>query len=244
MSLALPPRWNSTRQLGADRLETPTATTLSWPSSEAPLRGAQSGQAIKHAAIRDAAMIDDLTALDPADQHPSADLLARNLAIKARIVEEDERETAGTRALLNFGHTIGHGIEASLPYGAMLHGEAISLGIKSALFLSEKINGFPTEQSQRILNLLKNFQLPLTLPEDISTDTIMDKLSRDKKFTGGKIKFVLLTAPGAAEVSAGLAEVSAPASPSPWRSTTSSHRSLCMSRGHFCQRSVTNLRRR
>lgn len=158
-------------------------------------------EAIKHAAIRDAAMIDDLATLDPADQHPSADLLARNLAIKARIVEEDERETAGTRALLNFGHTIGHGIEASLPYGEMLHGEAISLGIKAALFLSEKVNGFPTEESQRILDLLENFQLPLTLPEDISTETIMDKLSRDKKFTGGVIKFVLLTALGAAEVS-------------------------------------------
>ncbi|BDS06140.1 3-dehydroquinate synthase [Oceaniferula spumae] len=158
-------------------------------------------EAIKHAAIRDAAMIDDLAALDPSDQHPSADLLARNLAIKARVVEEDEQETSGVRALLNFGHTIGHGIEASLPYGEMLHGEAISLGIRAALFLSEKINGFPAEQSQRILSLLENFQLPLTLPDSIPTDKVMDKLSRDKKFTGGHIKFVLLTEPGAAEVS-------------------------------------------
>ncbi|MCP5538120.1 MAG: 3-dehydroquinate synthase [Akkermansiaceae bacterium] len=158
-------------------------------------------EAIKHAAIRDAAMVDDLAALNPADQHPSAALLARNLAIKARIVEEDERETSGTRALLNFGHTIGHGIEASLPYGTMLHGEAISLGIKAALFLSEKINHFPAGDSQRILRLLENFQLPLTLPEGIATATIMDKLGRDKKFTGGSIKFVLLTALGAAEVS-------------------------------------------
>ena len=156
---------------------------------------------IKHAAIRDAAMIDDLAALDPTDQHPSADLLARNLTIKARIVEDDERETTGTRALLNFGHTIGHGIEASVPYGEILHGEAISLGIKAALFLSEKVNGFPVQESQRILDLLGNFRLPLTLPDSISTETIMAKLSRDKKFTGGKVKFVLLTQPGAAEVS-------------------------------------------
>ncbi|MFK7911505.1 MAG: 3-dehydroquinate synthase [Akkermansiaceae bacterium] len=158
-------------------------------------------EAIKHAAIRDADMIDDLSALDPADQHPSADLLARNLAIKARIVEEDEKETSGTRALLNFGHTIGHGIEASLPYGEMLHGEAISLGIRAALFLSEKINGLSATDSQRVLDLLALFQLPLILPESISTDTIMGKLSRDKKFTGGKIKFVLLTSLGSAEVS-------------------------------------------
>ncbi len=158
-------------------------------------------EAIKHAAIRDAAMIDDLAALDPAHQHPSADLLARNLAIKARIVEEDEHETTGTRALLNFGHTIGHGIEASLPYGEMLHGEAISLGIRAALFLSEKINGLPAGQSQRILALLDQFQLPLILPQNISTETIMDKLRRDKKFTGGAVKFVLLRALGEAEVS-------------------------------------------
>ena len=140
-------------------------------------------------------------ALDPGNQHPSADLLARNLPIKVRIVEEDERETSGTRALLNFGHTIGHGIEAALPYGAMLHGEAISLGIRAALYLSEKINGFPVDQSKRILGLLAKFQLPLTLPEHISTDIVMNKLSHDKKFTGGVIKFVLLTAPGSAEVS-------------------------------------------
>jgi len=158
-------------------------------------------EAIKHAAIRDAAMITELAKLTPTDQHPSADLLARNLAIKARVVEEDERETAGTRALLNFGHTIGHGIEASLPYGVMLHGEAISLGIRAALFLSEKCNAFPTEDSQKILALLANFQLPLVLPDDISTETIMDKLSRDKKFTGGVVQFVLLTAMGSAEVS-------------------------------------------
>ena len=158
-------------------------------------------EVIKHAAIRDAKMINDLVNLDPIDQHPSAGLLARNLAIKARIVEEDEQETSGVRALLNFGHTIGHGIEASLPYGTMLHGEAISLGIRAALFLSEKINDFPASESSRILGLLEKFQLPLTLPDDISTEKIMAKLSRDKKFSGGKIKFVLLTKLGAAKVS-------------------------------------------
>lgn len=158
-------------------------------------------EAIKHAAIRDEAMIDALNNLDPADQHPSADLLARNLAIKARVVEEDERETAGTRALLNFGHTVGHGIEASLPYGEMLHGEAISLGIRSALYLSEKINNFPEADSQRIIQFLTTFQLPLTLPDSIDTKTILAKLQRDKKFSRGVIKFVLLTRAGAAEVS-------------------------------------------
>ena len=149
-------------------------------------------EVIKHAAIRDDAMLADLEALDPLDQNVPSELIARNVAIKARVVEEDEQETSGVRALLNFGHTIGHGIEASVPYGTLLHGEAISLGIRAALMLSEQHAGLPAEASRRILNLLKHFQLPLVLAEGIQTDTILEKLSRDKKFSGGKKTFVLL----------------------------------------------------
>lgn len=149
-------------------------------------------EVIKHAAIRDEPMLADLEALDPLDQHVPAELIARNVAIKARVVEEDEQETSGTRALLNFGHTIGHGIEASVPYGTLLHGEAISLGIRAALLLSKNHAGLPSESSERILNLLKHFQLPLILDAGIPTETILEKLSRDKKFAGGKRTFVLL----------------------------------------------------
>ncbi len=157
-------------------------------------------EAIKHAAIRDAAMLDDLAALDPATREVPAELIARNIAIKARVVEADEHETLGIRALLNFGHTIGHGIEASVPYGEMLHGEAISLGIKAALFLSESHAGLPAESSAKIIALLEKFNLPLALPESISTDTVMEKLSRDKKFSSGAIRFVVLDAAGSAKV--------------------------------------------
>ncbi|MEJ6578380.1 MAG: 3-dehydroquinate synthase [Akkermansiaceae bacterium] len=149
-------------------------------------------EVIKHAAIRDEAMLADLEALDPLNQNVPSELIARNVAIKARVVEEDEQETSGVRALLNFGHTIGHGIEASVPYGTLLHGEAISLGIRAALALSEDHAGLPTEASERILNLLKHFQLPLILADDIPTDTILEKLSRDKKFSGGQRTYVLL----------------------------------------------------
>lgn len=149
-------------------------------------------EVIKHAAIRDEAMLADLETLDPLDQKVPSELIARNVAIKARVVEEDEQETSGVRALLNFGHTIGHGIEASVPYGTLLHGEAISLGIRAALMLSEEHAGLPPKASGRILNLLKHFQLPLVLADDIPTDTILEKLSRDKKFSGGKKTFVLL----------------------------------------------------
>jgi len=158
-------------------------------------------EVIKHAAIRDAAMFDDLEKLDPTDQQPPADLLARNLAIKARVVEEDEQELNDTRALLNFGHTIGHGIEASLPYGELLHGEAISLGIRAAVFLSEKRSTLSVAEGARIIALLEAFQLPLILDEKIATDTIMQKLLTDKKFSSGAIRFVLLKALGVSFVS-------------------------------------------
>jgi 3-dehydroquinate synthase len=149
-------------------------------------------EVIKHAAIRDAAMLDTLEALDPANQTPDPALLAANIAIKARIVEEDEHETSGTRALLNFGHTIGHAIEASVPYGQLLHGEAISLGIRAALFLSEKLTDLDPAHSKRLLDLLQHFDLPLVLGDEIETESILSHMSRDKKFCAGERNFVLL----------------------------------------------------
>ncbi|MGB6219805.1 3-dehydroquinate synthase [Haloferula sp.] len=153
-------------------------------------------EVIKHAAIRDAPMLDELAQLDPTSPDVPADLIARNIAIKARIVEADELETAGTRALLNFGHTIGHGIEAAVPYGEMLHGEAISLGLRAALYLSCKQAGLSQDAAQSVYRLLEHFSLPTVLPEKISTDTVMERLSRDKKFSAGAIRFVLLREPG------------------------------------------------
>ena len=157
-------------------------------------------EAIKHAAIRDAAMLDDLAALDPEKRDVPPTLLARNIAIKARVVEADETETLDIRALLNFGHTIGHGIEAAVPYGQLLHGEAISLGIRAALHISTTHAGLPEPDTTKILTLLGKFGLPLVLDAAITTDAIMEKLARDKKFTAGAIRFVVLTAAGHAEV--------------------------------------------
>jgi 3-dehydroquinate synthetase len=141
-----------------------------------------------------------LLAIDPEKREVPAELLARNIAIKARVVEADEYENKDIRALLNFGHTIGHGIEASLPYGQMLHGEAIALGIRAALGISEKHSGLSTEASAKILGLLKHFHLPLTLSPEIPTATVMEKLTRDKKFKSGKIRFVTLSELGKAQV--------------------------------------------
>jgi 3-dehydroquinate synthase len=149
-------------------------------------------EVVKHAAIRDIDMMTELENVDPDNQVVSATLIAQNVAIKAAIVEEDEEEHSGTRALLNFGHTIGHAIEAAVPYGTYLHGEAISLGIRAALKLSEDYAGLTIQESERVLDILETFRLPLLLTEDIETDVILEKLNRDKKFSGGKRTFVLL----------------------------------------------------
>jgi 3-dehydroquinate synthase len=157
-------------------------------------------EAIKHAAIRDASMLADLAALDPTSRAVPAELIARNIAIKARVVEADEHETRDIRALLNFGHTIGHGIEAAVPYGELLHGEAISLGIRAALFLSERHAGLSSGESAQVLALLEKFHLPLILSEKITTTQVMEKLARDKKFAAGAIRFVVLDTLGSAKV--------------------------------------------
>lgn len=160
---------------------------------------------IKHAAIRDEAMMELIERLAGAEvggrTAALVALVARNVAIKAAIVAADEHETAGLRALLNFGHTIGHGIEASAGYGQLLHGEAISLGIVAALRISEDVAGLDAGATEKVIALLRRYELPLRLPASITTADVMAKLSRDKKFMAGAVRFVVLRALGDAVVS-------------------------------------------
>ena len=156
---------------------------------------------IKHAAIRDAAMFPAIAQAARAPRSALAELIARNVAIKAAIVAEDEFETKGLRALLNFGHTIGHAIESCAGYGALFHGEAISLGLRAALFLSERHAGLAPVDSAQILDLLRLFRLPLVLEPALGDEAIMEKLGRDKKFDEGAIRFVLLSRLGGAHLS-------------------------------------------
>lgn len=155
---------------------------------------------IKHAAIQDAAMLPLITAVAQG-QGDMVELIARNVGIKGRIVAADEFETKGLRALLNFGHTIGHGIEACAGYGQLLHGEAIALGMKAALQLSVQKAGLDPAGAQAILTQINAFDLPVTLPASIATADILEKMSRDKKFDQGAIRFVLLSEVGKSHVS-------------------------------------------
>jgi 3-dehydroquinate synthase len=155
---------------------------------------------IKHAAIRDAAMFEEIMAV-AAGGGDIASLIRRNIAIKASIVEQDEFETKGLRALLNFGHTLGHAIEAAAGYGQLLHGEAISIGLHAATWLSHKEAGLSTEGMQQILDALRAFDLPLHMPADMDEEDILRRMKMDKKFVEGGIRFVLVPKLGEAFVS-------------------------------------------
>lgn len=155
---------------------------------------------IKHAAIRDAGMFEVINAVAEGTGD-LADLIQRNVAIKARIVEKDEHETTGLRALLNFGHTVGHAIEASAGYGEMLHGEAIGLGMMAAAGISCQLAGLPPVARAKIVGLVKRFGLPTKLPEGMTAEAILEHMKHDKKFSEGSIRFVLLRSLGDAFVS-------------------------------------------
>jgi 3-dehydroquinate synthase len=148
---------------------------------------------IKHAAIRAPQMLDDL---DPTQRDGLASLVARNVEIKAAIVAADEFETTGLRALLNFGHTLGHAIENAAGYGELLHGEAISIGLHAALLLSREFAGLSEADMERVLDALRAFDLPLHIPAHLSSEQILSAMMKDKKFTSGKMRFVLLKSLG------------------------------------------------
>lgn len=155
-------------------------------------------EAIKHAVIADAGML----ALLPPDRDTDlSPLIARNVAIKAGIVSQDEFELSGTRAVLNFGHTIGHAIESVAGYGAYSHGEAVALGMIAALDLSVRLAGLPEEQARRVRAVIEACELPTSIPNDITTEALLAALSRDKKFAQGAIRFVLTKELGTAFVS-------------------------------------------
>jgi 3-dehydroquinate synthase len=152
---------------------------------------------IKHAVIRDAEMFETLQRFDRADL---AALIRRNVEIKGNVVSADERETTGERALLNFGHTIGHAIERAGDYQNFLHGEAVSLGMVAACEISVRKAGLPEEERDRIVRTLEAFELPTRLPADFAKDKILDAVRFDKKFARGEVRFVVLPQIGVARL--------------------------------------------
>jgi len=155
-------------------------------------------EVIKHGVIRDASLLAECVELAAKDRES---LMARNAAIKAAIISEDPFERKGLRALLNFGHTVGHAIENVAGYGRFLHGEAISIGIAVALHLSISKAGLAPTAAREVLEKLEKFDLPVRVPADLTTAALTEALLRDKKFEAGSVRFILTSALGSAFVS-------------------------------------------
>ena len=155
-------------------------------------------EVIKHAVIADAEL---LALLPPAQGSNLSTMIARNVAIKAQIIVADEFETKGTRALLNFGHTIGHAVESVAGYGSYSHGEAVAIGMIAALDLSVRLAGLPSEQSRSVRAVITACGLPTSIPTTLGTEELIAALGRDKKFDQGAIRFVLTSSLGSAFVS-------------------------------------------
>ncbi len=120
-----------------------------------------------------------------------AAVIARCCEIKADVVGQDETES-GLRAILNFGHTIGHAIENSSGYGKFLHGEAIAIGQVAAARLSQKILGLPSGEVERIENLFVRAGLPVKIKlNPARRKKLFAAMKLDKKVSAGEIKFVL-----------------------------------------------------
>ena len=124
--------------------------------------------------------------------------VARSCEIKAWVVEQDERE-AGLRAILNFGHTFGHAIEAGMGYGHWLHGEAIGCGMVMAAHLSQRLGGIDPAFVERLTQLIRSAGLPVTGPS-LGAERYLELMRHDKKAEGGEIKFVVIDRPGHATV--------------------------------------------
>ena len=112
-------------------------------------------------------------------------------SIKAQVVKEDELES-GIRAILNFGHTFGHAIEASKNYKGILHGEAISVGMNIASAISADQGYLTHDEYCNIEDMLLNMQMPTMIPKKITSASIMKHIGHDKKKISGKNRFILL----------------------------------------------------
>jgi 3-dehydroquinate synthase len=169
-----------------------------------PAREVAAGLAevIKYGPIADAgflAWIDaNLSALLARDRAALAYAVQRSCEIKASIVGQDERE-AGLRAILNFGHTFGHAIETGLGHGAWLHGEAVGCGMVMAADLSVRLGLIDAAYAQRLAGVIARAGLPTVGPR-LGVERYLALMRVDKKAEGGEIRFVVLAAPGRAEM--------------------------------------------
>ncbi len=161
-----------------------------------PLRELRSGlsEVIKYGIIYDKPFLSSIVTAMPGllrrDEALLTAAIARSCEIKAEVVGQDETEQ-GLRAILNFGHTIGHALESVTAYRRFKHGEAIAIGMVAACLLGEELNVTPPEVTEQLCDALQRAHLPLAFPEEIDPEAILGAAQRDKKTEDGRLRFVL-----------------------------------------------------
>jgi 3-dehydroquinate synthase len=177
-----------------------------------PQLAAGIAEAVKHGVIADGDYFGFLEREERAVTAKDPDVLERvvrrSVEIKAAVVSADERET-GRRAILNFGHTVGHAIEASANY-ALLHGEAVAIGMTYEARLAEALGIAESGTARRIRQLLERYGLRLELPDGATTDGLLAIMQLDKKARDGAVRFALPRAIGSMHAEAGSWTVAAP----------------------------------
>ena len=158
-------------------------------------------EAIKHGLVLDAALLDAFETHAPEMMSLSGETavlaIRRSVAIKAEVVSADEFETGDTRVLLNYGHTVGHALEAVTEYGRFLHGEAVSVGMMAAAGIALRLGMISAELVNRQRALLERYGLPVRAT-GVSPQSVLAATKSDKKTRSGAIRWVLLEGPGKA----------------------------------------------
>jgi 3-dehydroquinate synthase len=139
------------------------------------------------------------------DRNALTHIIKRSCKIKAEVVGKDERES-GLRAILNYGHTIGHAIETLTGYTQFLHGEAVAIGMYREAMLSHLLGFVGKEQVMRIKAIIDAFGLPSEMPPEISVDSLLASMQLDKKTVAGQLKFILPEKIGAVRIHKGISE--------------------------------------
>jgi 3-dehydroquinate synthase len=159
-------------------------------------------EVIKHGAIADHEFLswieknqDALNNCDPAAMEYA---VRRSCEIKSQVVAQDEKE-GGIRAVLNFGHTFGHAIEAGMGYGAWLHGQAVGCGMVMAADLSVRVGLLSEAEATRLKKIIQALHLP-TQPPKLGVNRFMELMSVDKKAEGGEVRYILLNGLGQAKI--------------------------------------------
>lgn len=147
----------------------------------------------KYGYILDAGLVGLLEGLRSPSDPRISEVVDRCIRLKAEVVSQDEFETTGLRAILNFGHTIGHAIERRTGYGPILHGEAISIGMVYEAFLGERLGITPKGTADTIRRQLSSIDLPVEHPILRDPRDLIDAMRTDKKASSGRLAFALLT---------------------------------------------------